>query len=196
MVKPSLALVALLTVVCGCGSADKAGPGGASATTVAHAHHQPAVMQFAGNHVPEEPWWQVEPANPIVQEPPPEPPTLPSEETFDVSSDLLFAESSSELGAAANSQLRHVADILTEDRSAIVEIIGHTDNTPGPTPDYNDTLSHARSEAVRNWLVTSGVEISRTTTDGRAESEPVATNDTDAGRAANRRVTITIRRDQ
>ena len=72
--------------------------------------------------------------------------------------------------------------------------MGHTDSTPGPTADYNDTLSLDRANSVRDWLVENGAALDRIATDGRADREPIGSNETDAGRAANRRVTITIRR--
>lgn len=195
MVKSPLVFAALLSLLSGCGTGGSTSSDRAPAPAPDLTHQaEPAAVQFTGNRVPEEPWWQVEvEADPEAgtSEPPPPP---PPQEVYDLSSDVLFAESSATLGDAASSQLRHLADELVGESAATVEIIGHTDSTPGPTVDYNDTLSLSRANSVRDWLVENGVAIERITTDGRADREPIASNETDAGRAANRRVTITIRR--
>ena len=65
---------------------------------------------------------------------------------------------------------------------------GHTDSS-GPA-EYNDGLSARRADAVRNFLVDSGVPGSRLDTVGHGESEPVAQNDTGEGRQRNRRVEL------
>jgi outer membrane protein OmpA-like peptidoglycan-associated protein len=67
-----------------------------------------------------------------------------------------------------------------------VVITGHTDNIG--TQQYNQTLSLERAQTVRNWLVQKGIASSRMRTVGRGENETVASNDTDAGRAENRRI--------
>ena len=71
-----------------------------------------------------------------------------------------------------------------------VSIAGHTDTT-GPT-DYNQALSTRRAEAVSEMLGDAGINASRISTTGYGESQPVASNDTRAGRIANRRVEITL----
>jgi outer membrane protein OmpA-like peptidoglycan-associated protein len=192
MVKPTPILIALVLGAAGCGASQSSGTSTTAAPTAestAESTGEARAVTYQGNRVPETPWWQVEP------DPSPDPgPPAPAEETFEVSSDLLFAVSSARLGPSASSQLQHVLDTLLLDQSATVEIVGHTDNTPGPTPDYNQKLSLDRAEAVRTWLLAGGAAADRIATDGRADGEPAATNDTPAGRAANRRVTITIRR--
>ncbi|WP_420426572.1 OmpA family protein [Algiphilus sp.] len=67
-----------------------------------------------------------------------------------------------------------------------VEIIGHTDSR-GPDA-YNQKLSEERAIAVRDRLVAQGIDDTRLSLTGRGESQPVASNDTEQGRAANRRV--------
>jgi outer membrane protein OmpA-like peptidoglycan-associated protein len=69
-----------------------------------------------------------------------------------------------------------------------VTVVGHTDNTGGDA--VNDPLSRDRAEAVRNYLAARGLDPARVTVQGRGAREPVAGNDTEAGRAANRRVEI------
>jgi outer membrane protein OmpA-like peptidoglycan-associated protein len=72
-----------------------------------------------------------------------------------------------------------------------VEISGHTDNIG--SEQYNQTLSLERAQAVRTWLIQKGIASNRMQTVGKGENEPVATNDTDAGRAENRRIEFFVR---
>jgi outer membrane protein OmpA-like peptidoglycan-associated protein len=67
-----------------------------------------------------------------------------------------------------------------------VVITGHTDNVGGQK--FNQVLSLKRAQAVKNWLVNKGIASNRMRTVGRGLNEPVASNDTDAGRAENRRI--------
>lgn len=74
-----------------------------------------------------------------------------------------------------------------------VTVVGHTDSVPGPTPDYNQDLSVRRAGAIRDLLEDMYPSLSgKITTIGMGEREPVASNDTAVGRAANRRVDITL----
>ena len=67
-----------------------------------------------------------------------------------------------------------------------VVITGHTDNVGGQK--FNQTLSLKRAQTVKNWLVNKGIASNRMRTVGRGMNEPVATNETEAGRAENRRM--------
>jgi outer membrane protein OmpA-like peptidoglycan-associated protein len=67
-----------------------------------------------------------------------------------------------------------------------VVITGHTDNIGGQK--FNQGLSLKRAQAVKNWLVKKGIASNRMRTVGRGQNEPVASNDTDEGRAENRRM--------
>jgi outer membrane protein OmpA-like peptidoglycan-associated protein len=67
-----------------------------------------------------------------------------------------------------------------------VVITGHTDNVG--SQKYNQALSLRRAQAVKNWLVKEGIASNRMRTVGRGLNEPVASNETDAGRAENRRI--------
>ena len=69
-----------------------------------------------------------------------------------------------------------------------VEVGGHTDSIA--SDEYNRDLSDRRAKAVRDYLVSRGIERSRLEAKGYGESEPITTNDTDAGRAKNRRVEL------
>jgi OmpA-OmpF porin, OOP family len=72
-----------------------------------------------------------------------------------------------------------------------IELVGHTDSRG--TPQYNQRLSERRAETVRAYMVSKGVPAGSMTVSGRGETQPVATNKTDAGRAKNRRVDIEFR---
>ena len=67
-----------------------------------------------------------------------------------------------------------------------VVITGHTDNVG--SQKYNQVLSLKRAQAVKNWLVEQGIASNRMRTVGRGLNEPVASNETDSGRAENRRI--------
>jgi outer membrane protein OmpA-like peptidoglycan-associated protein len=69
-------------------------------------------------------------------------------------------------------------------------VLGHTDSTGSDA--YNQALSERRAESVANFLANSGVQRARLATKGYGESQPIASNSTEAGRAANRRVEIKI----
>lgn len=87
-------------------------------------------------------------------------------------------------------QMRPVLDEIGRnlDPNVRVTIVGHTDSTGSDA--INDPLSRERAESVRDYLSSRGVAPSRVTVSGRGSHEPVASNDTEAGRAANRRVEI------
>ncbi|HEX2167517.1 MAG TPA: OmpA family protein [Longimicrobiales bacterium] len=108
--------------------------------------------------------------------------------TFD--SGLLFDFDSSVVKGAARSNLADLATSLREYPDTEVLIVGHTDSQGSDS--YNQGLSERRAEAAKNYLVTQGVPANRIRTEGLGESEPVASNDTDAGRAENRRVEVAI----
>jgi outer membrane protein OmpA-like peptidoglycan-associated protein len=75
-------------------------------------------------------------------------------------------------------------------RAAFIEIVGHTDDIGND--DYNMKLSKQRATAVRNYLVSKGLDSSKIVTTGRGESMPITNNSTPEGRAQNRRVEILV----
>jgi cytochrome c oxidase subunit 2 len=101
-----------------------------------------------------------------------------------------FETGSAELTSMSQYELDYVAEALNNRPGLRVELAGHTDNT-GST-DSNQSLSQARAEAVMNYLVDKGIPESRLVARGYGASQPVDTNDTDAGREANRRTEIRI----
>ncbi|MBI3346158.1 MAG: OmpA family protein [Burkholderiales bacterium] len=87
-------------------------------------------------------------------------------------------------------QMRPVLDEIGRnlDPNVRVTIVGHTDSTGSDA--INEPLSRERAAAVRDYLSTRGLAPSRVSVSGRGSHEPVASNDTEPGRAANRRVEI------
>jgi outer membrane protein OmpA-like peptidoglycan-associated protein len=108
--------------------------------------------------------------------------------TFD--SGLLFDFDSDVVKGAAASNLSDLARSLQRYPDSEVLIVGHTDATG--TDSYNWTLSDRRASSARSYLTAQGIEPSRIRTAGRGETEPVASNDTAAGQAQNRRVEVAI----
>ena len=86
--------------------------------------------------------------------------------------------------------LDEVSRVLAQYDRTYVDVYGHTDSTG--TDDYNLGLSQRRATSVADYLVSRGVQSARLGTRGYGESEPVASNATEDGRAANRRVEIKI----
>jgi len=108
--------------------------------------------------------------------------------TFD--SGILFDVGKAALQPAAQQNLTDLARILNKYADTKVLIEGHTDSTG--SEEYNLGLSRDRAQAVANFLQTQQVDATRFTIMGYGESQPVASNDTAAGRAANRRVELAI----
>lgn len=105
-------------------------------------------------------------------------------------SEVTFGFDSSDLTSNARGALNEVARILTQYDDTRVNIGGHTDST-GDT-GYNQRLSERRAQAVGNYLSQSGVAGSRLNMTGYGENQPVANNNSEQGRAQNRRVEITL----
>lgn len=101
-----------------------------------------------------------------------------------------FAYDSSNLTPAAQANLDKLAEVLKNNLDTNINIYGHTDSRG--TDAYNLSLSERRAAAVKSYLISKGVSAARMLTMGVGEKEPVASNDTDAGRAENRRVEFAI----
>ncbi|PLL11792.1 hypothetical protein C0V75_12830 [Tabrizicola sp. TH137] len=105
--------------------------------------------------------------------------------------DVLFAVDSATLRPDLTRDLRSVAQNLLRYPNSQIQIIGHTDNTGSAA--YNQDLSQRRAVSVASVLRESGVPSGRIVAFGRGMDQPVASNSTPEGRAANRRVEIIIR---
>ena len=102
---------------------------------------------------------------------------------------ILFDVDKSELKPESRATLEEVAKLLKSDPSLRIEVGGHTDNTGGA--DHNMKLSVGRAAAVVNALVAAyGIDKTRLQPKGYGDTKPVAPNDSDQGRAKNRRVEL------
>lgn len=105
-------------------------------------------------------------------------------------SGLLYDFDSDAIRAAAAENLRSLATSLAEYPDTDLLIVGHTDATGSEA--YNEDLSSRRANAALRFLSGRGVGTTRMHASGRGEWEPLATNETEAGRQANRRVEVAI----
>lgn len=99
-----------------------------------------------------------------------------------------FETNSTEMSEAAKQQTVDTLESLKADPELNARIVGHTDATGSAS--YNEKLSKKRADAVAAYLEEQGIDASRITTQGMGESTPVATNETEEGRAQNRRVEV------
>ena len=107
--------------------------------------------------------------------------------------DVLFEVGEADLLPAAQQNLGDVVELLDSEPGAAIRIEGHTDST-GPAA-LNLRLSEQRAMAVRDALVDLGVDAGRMNAVGMGEDFPIATNETDEGRARNRRVDVILLND-
>jgi outer membrane protein OmpA-like peptidoglycan-associated protein len=125
---------------------------------------------------------------------PPVEPQAPASEviTLNDAGKVLFDFDKSDLTAAARSQLDGLMGKLSHANVASIRVVGHTDSVG--TDAYNKGLSERRASSVVEYLLTQGLAPEKLTSEGKGESEPVADNETDEGRAQNRRVELHIQR--
>ena len=105
-------------------------------------------------------------------------------------SGLLYNFDSDVVRPTAQQNLQALARSLSANPGSDVLIVVHPDS--GGTASYNQDLSERRARAAANYLINQGVAASRVRTTGLGELEPVTSNDTEAGREANRRVEVAI----
>ncbi|CDS92222.1 MAG TPA: OmpA family protein [Sphingobacterium sp.] len=105
-------------------------------------------------------------------------------------SGILFDFNKSDLKASARENIKNLVATLNKEQGTDILVIGHTDNIG--SLDANQKVSENRANAVRAFAVSQGLSSSRIRTEGRNFSEPLESNDTESGRAANRRVEIVI----
>lgn len=108
--------------------------------------------------------------------------------TFD--SGLLFDFDSARLRGNAEANLSEFATSMKDFEDTKILIVGHTDSKGSAS--YNQTLSEQRAGSASDYLRSRGIDSQRLITVGKGESEPVASNETEAGRQQNRRVEVAI----
>ena len=105
-------------------------------------------------------------------------------------SGITFAYDSANVQPQFQPTLDQVAQVLSEYNQTYIDVYGHTDSTGSDT--YNQGLSERRASSVAGYLSSHGVQSARIGTRGFGETQPVADNATEEGRAENRRVEIKI----
>ncbi len=104
---------------------------------------------------------------------------------------VTFASSKSILTKQGMTELDIVVAFMQRAPEGVkINLVGHTDNTG--SDKINDPLSQARADAAKAYLVSKGISADRISTEGRGSGEPIAPNDTKAGKAQNRRVEVKI----
>lgn len=109
---------------------------------------------------------------------------------LDENSNVKFEYNKSDLTAASKTNLDKLVSIFQEYPDTDLLVLGYTDGVGSDA--YNLGLSEKRSNSVVSYLTSKGIKSSRLTSKGMGKADPVATNDTDAGRAKNRRVEFVI----
>jgi outer membrane protein OmpA-like peptidoglycan-associated protein len=110
--------------------------------------------------------------------------------TLNMPGNITFPTNSSDLNASFFEVLNSVGIVVNEFDQTVIEVAGHTDSTGSDS--YNQQLSERRAASVASYLGTRNVLRDRIIEIGMGESRPVATNETDVGRQANRRVELTL----
>jgi outer membrane protein OmpA-like peptidoglycan-associated protein len=105
-------------------------------------------------------------------------------------SGITFAYDKADVMAQFQPTLNEVASTLAEFPKTYIDVYGHTDSDGSDS--YNQMLSERRAQSVATYLNQHGVQSARMATRGYGETQPIATNATEAGKAANRRVEIKI----
>ncbi len=130
------------------------------------------------------------PAPPPRPAPPPPPPPAPVSEKVTFAADAFFDVDKSVLKPEARAKLTDLVSKTKDINLEVIIAVGHTDSDGSDA--YNQKLSVARSESVKAFLVSAGVEKNRVYTEGKGEKQPVADNKTKEGKAKNRRVEIEV----
>lgn len=101
-----------------------------------------------------------------------------------------FQADSSKLTNHAIQKLRHLSQILLEQKNIKIKVIGHTNGLPSHA--YCDRLSHERAKSVKTFFIKAGIDPNRVITLGMGKRNPVASNENEVGRAKNQRVEFEI----
>ena len=122
--------------------------------------------------------------------PAPAKPAAPTSEKVTFAADAFFDFDKSVLKPEAKTKLDDMAAKLKSIDLEVIIAVGHTDSVG--TDAYNQKLSVRRADAVKAYLVSTGIDANRVYTEGKGEAQPVADNKTAEGRAKNRRVEIEV----
>jgi OmpA-OmpF porin, OOP family len=125
---------------------------------------------------------------PFIQISVPSPPPVAEKVTF--AADAFFDSGKSVLKPEAKAKLDDLVGKTAGINLEVIIAVGHTDSDGSDA--YNQKLSVARSEAVKAYLTSKGVERNRVYTEGKGEKQPVADNKTKEGKSKNRRVEIEV----
>jgi OOP family OmpA-OmpF porin len=115
-------------------------------------------------------------------------PVAPAKVSY--AADALFDFDKAVLKADGKAKLDDLVGKVKDVNLEVMIAVGHADATGADA--YNQKLSVKRSEAVKAYLVSKGIEKNRVYTEGKGEAQPVADNKTSAGRAKNRRVEVEV----
>ena len=127
----------------------------------------------------------------VAPPPPPAPaPPPPAATKVTYAADAFFDFDKAVLKAEGKAKLDDLVGKVKGISLEVIIAVGHTDSVGGDP--YNQKLSVKRSEAVKAYLVSKGIEKNRVYTEGKGEKQPVADNKTKEGRAKNRRVEIEV----
>ena len=127
---------------------------------------------------------------PVAPPPPVVVPAAPVSEKITYQSDALYDVGKSVLKPDAKSKLDDLVSKTAGLNLEVIIAVGHTDSDGSDA--YNQKLSVARADSVKNYLVSKGIEANRVYTEGKGEKQPVADNKTKEGKAKNRRVEIEV----
>jgi len=131
------------------------------------------------------------PAAPVVKPTPPAPAPAPVAATkVTYAADAFFDFNKAVLKPEGKAKLDDLVGKVKGINLEVIIAVGHTDSVGSDA--YNQKLSVKRSEAVKAYLVSKGIEKNRVYTEGKGEKQPVADNKTGEGRAKNRRVEIEV----
>jgi outer membrane protein OmpA-like peptidoglycan-associated protein len=112
---------------------------------------------------------------------------LPKTYTLD---NVYFETGKADIKPSSFKYIDEMAEYMKLKKSLVIEISGHTDNVG--TPESNLKLSQDRANSVRAYLIKKGIADNRVTAKGYGDTQPVASNDTDAGKQKNRRTEVKV----
>lgn len=132
----------------------------------------------------------VQPMMPAEAAPAPIAPPQPTSEKVAFAAEALFDFDKSVVKPAGKAALDDLLAKLQGMNTEVMVTVGHTDSKGSDA--YNQRLSLRRAEAVKAYIVSKGIDASRVYTEGKGETQPIADNSTEEGRAKNRRVTVEV----